>query len=80
MIQICDDMMSMSLSLSLTSVCGRGQLECTEADIVESLDVIVRVIRANHFCHLIVNAESLVSVLHQLMHRKCRIVWLDDCV
>ena len=43
---------------------GRGaKLERPEADIVE---------------RLVVNAECLVRVLDKLMHRECRVVWLDD--
>ena len=44
---------------------GRSELQCAEADVVESL---------------IVNAECLVRILDQLMHRKGSIVWFNDGV
>jgi hypothetical protein len=47
------------------AVGGRGQLECPEADVVESL---------------VVNAERLVRVLDQLMHGEGRVVRLDHGV
>ena len=47
------------------TVGGGGQFESTEADVVESL---------------VVDAVSLVCVLHQLMHREGGVIWLHDCV
>ena len=47
------------------AISGRGEFERAEADVIQ---------------RLIINAERLVSVLHQLMHRQRRIVWLDDCI
>ncbi len=44
---------------------GRGQLESAEADVVE---------------RLVVDAVSLVRVLHQLVHGERRVVGLDDGV
>jgi len=43
----------------------RWQLERAEADVVESL---------------VVDAERLVRVLHQLVHRQRGVVRLDDCI
>ena len=43
------------------TVCGSGQLECSEADVIESL---------------VVNAKSLISVLHQMVYGECGIVRL----
>lgn len=40
-------------------VCGCGQLECSEADVVQSL---------------VIDAECLVRILHQLVNRKGGIV------
>ena len=47
------------------SVGGVGQLQGPEADVIQ---------------RLIVNAESLISVLHQLMHREGGIVGLNHSV
>jgi len=47
------------------AVGGGRQLERSEADVVESL---------------VVDAEGLVRVLHELVHGECRVVWLDDGV
>jgi hypothetical protein len=46
-------------------VCGRGQLQRAEANVVEGL---------------VVNAECFVGVLHQLMDRKCGVVRLHHGV
>lgn len=43
----------------------RGQLQRAEADVVQSL---------------VVDAERLVRILDQLMHRQCSVVWLHHCV
>lgn len=44
---------------------GRGQLESAEADVVKGL---------------VVDTVGLVSILHQLMNRKCGIVRFNNCV
>ena len=44
---------------------GCGQLQGTEADVVEGL---------------VVDAEALICVLNQLMHRESGVVWLDNRV
>ena len=47
------------------SVCGRGQFEGTEADVVESF---------------VINAEGLIGVFDQLVDGKGGVVGLDHCV
>ena len=47
------------------TVGGGGQLQGTEADVVQSL---------------VVDAVGLVGVLHQLMHRQGGVVWLHNGV
>ena len=47
------------------TICGGGELECAEADVIESL---------------IVDAEGLVSVLANLVHGEGAVVWLNDRV
>jgi hypothetical protein len=47
------------------SIARIAQFQRTEADIVKSF---------------VIDAESLVRILHQLMHRKCRIVRLDNSI
>jgi hypothetical protein len=42
-----------------------GELEGTEANVVQCL---------------IVKSETLISILHKLMHRKCSVVRLDHCI
>merc|ERR1712167_174248 len=44
---------------------GCGELESTEADVVPGL---------------VVEAHALVSILDKLVHRKCGVVWLDNCI
>ena len=44
---------------------GSSELQCAEANVVESF---------------IINAECLVGILNQLMHRKSSIVWFDNGV
>ena len=43
----------------------RRQLECAEADVIESL---------------VVDTERLVRVLDELMNGQSRVVRLDDCI
>ena len=45
--------------------CWGGELECAEADVVQGL---------------IVKHHALISILHKLMHRQGRIVWLHHSV
>merc|ERR1719222_1671600 len=47
------------------SVSWVGQLQCAEADVVESL---------------VINAEGFISVLNKLVHGECGIVGLHHCV
>ena len=47
------------------TVCGCGQLQSTEADVVESL---------------VVDAVCFVCVLHELMDRQCSVVGFYNCV
>ena len=47
------------------AVCGCGQLQGTEADVVESL---------------VIDDIGFVRVVNQLMYSECRIVRLDHCV
>ena len=47
------------------TVCGCGQLQCTEADIVQSL---------------VVNAVCFVCVLNKLVDRQCSVVGFYNCV
>ena len=47
------------------SVCGSGEFQCAEADVVEGF---------------IVDAVRLISVLHQLMHRQGGVVGLHNSV
>ena len=47
------------------TVGGGGQLQGTEADVVQSL---------------VVDAVGLVGVLHQLVHRQSGVVWLHNGV
>ena len=47
------------------TVGGRGQLQCTEADIVQSL---------------VVNAEGFVCVFNQLVDGQCGVIGFNYCV
>ena len=47
------------------TVCGCGELERAEADVIEGL---------------VVKSEALIRVLHELVHRQCSIVRLDHGV
>ena len=47
------------------TICGCGQLQGTEANVIESL---------------VVNAVGLICVLNKLMHREGGVVWLDNGV
>jgi hypothetical protein len=47
------------------TICGGGELEGAEADVLESL---------------IVDAEGLISVLANLVNRESAVVWLNDSV
>ena len=61
------------------AVGGVRELERTHADIVESLsNLACRRTSTTFDAHLIVNTESLVRVLNELMYREGGVVWLDD--
>ena len=47
------------------TICGSGELESTEANIVKSF---------------IIQRKALISILHKLVHRKSSIVRLNNCV
>ena len=47
------------------TVCGRGQLQCAEADVIQ---------------RFVINAVSLIRVLDQLVNGEGGIVWLHHCV
>lgn len=47
------------------SICGRGELQRAEADVIEGL---------------IINAVGLIRVLNQLMHRQGGVVRLHHCI
>ena len=47
------------------TVCGRGKLKSTEADVVKCL---------------VVDAIGLISVLYKLVNREGGIVWFHDCI
>lgn len=47
------------------SICGCGELQRAEADVIESL---------------IINAVGLICVLNQLMHRQGGVVRLNNCI
>merc|ERR1712057_150792 len=47
------------------AICWGGELECTEADVIQGL---------------VVKTHALVGVLDKLVYRESGIVWLDNCV